>query len=742
MPRYICSLPNTKKAGRIPELITDDLKKIEDFARRWDQPGRGVYDCVGVLKEGARRRSREVIAELVQLHVDIDFKDIVDSPDNVDRRLRQLPLLPTEIRNSGGGRHVIYRLKEPIDASEPEFERACDLLKRLTACLCGDPAPAHPAALLRRPGTHNTKREKPVLCEVMWRGGDAVDITEIETLLDRLQGAPLFARGDRGNGHDRHSPFEHSAEKTPVDVAERLAAMQFKGRGESAMHTTQLACTASLLRAGCTVDHVVAEVLEATRAAVAGDARTAKWNWATEELEIRRMCTDFISNLHPELSVLLPDELRTKFEAAIAAGKTPKVVYARHIGWHVRSFENNEPEPANNPQAKAAEQAPEPGKTSAPFVLRPFVPFDPAGLPPRQWLYGRHYQRRTVSGTVAPGGFGKTTLCMVEAVAMATCRNLLGEQPEQRLRCWYHNGEDSLEELNRRLAAICQHFGIPQEELSGWFFMTSGNEVPLRVAKGYSNLVIDTRLIKHITEAIGDNQIDAATLDPLVTLHGVPENDTGKMDTVVRIFASITDTQDCAIELSHHTRKLLAGSSADYVVDDMRGAGSMKDAMRAVRMLNLMTKTDAESTGIPEHERPSYFRVDRVKANNAPPASAAIWRRFVNVDLPNGDEVGVVVPWEFPGQGAAPSPEKAEAERKAEEVFLRLLDRFVREERNVSDRGPQAAPTVFAKEAEAKGAKLGKAVLADAMRRLFAAGRIRIETYGRPSREYRRIVRV
>ena len=119
MPRYICSFPNVKKAGRIPELISDDPKKIEDFARRWDQPGRGVYDCVGTLKEGARRRSRETIAALEQLHVDIDFKDIVEKPDNVDQRLRQLPLLPTEVRNSGGGSHVIYGLKEPIQPTSP-----------------------------------------------------------------------------------------------------------------------------------------------------------------------------------------------------------------------------------------------------------------------------------------------------------------------------------------------------------------------------------------------------------------------------------------------------------------------------------------------------------------------------------------------------------------------------------------------------------------------------------------------
>jgi hypothetical protein len=329
---------------------------------------------------------------------------------------------------------------------------------------------------------------------------------------------------------------------------------------------------------------------------------------------------------------------------------------------------------------------------------------------------------------------------MVEQVSMATARNLLGEQPKERLRVWYHNGEDSLEELNRRLAAICQHYAIPQSELSGWFFMTSGNEVPLRVARGYSNLVINTGLIENINSQIGDNEIDVATFDPLVTLHGVPENDTGKMDTVVRIFAGIADQQNCAVELSHHTRKLMAGSTADYSVDDMRGAGAVKDAMRAVRMLNRMTPKDAEDVGILEHERAAYFRLDRVKGNNSRPALAT-WRRFVNVELPNTDEVGVVVPWEFPGQGAAPSPQKAEAERRVEAVFLALLDRFASDGRNVSDRGPTSAPALFAKEPEARAAKLGKAPLAEAMRRLFATSKIRMEPYGRTDHGKQRIAR-
>jgi len=375
------------------------------------------------------------------------------------------------------------------------------------------------------------------------------------------------------------------------------------------------------------------------------------------------------------------------------AGGRPLIFRRKGSGWHVKNMawawdkasgltNNNAGTTANDAAAPKSEN---PKKGPQAFSLKPFVPFDLATLPAREWLYGRHYQRRTVSATIAPGGYGKTTLCMVEAVAMATCRNLLREQPTQRLRVWYHNGEDNLEELCRRLGAICLQYQIPQEELRDWFFMTSGNEVPLRVATGYNDLKIDQPLIKRIGEAIETNQIDVAILDPLVTLHSVPEADNTKMDAVIRIFASIADGRDCSVELAHHTRKLPAGSNGnDYVAADIRGASALRDAVRAARMLNQMNEEDARNSGIPEHERANYFRVDRVKANNAP-AARALWRCFVNVDLPNGDEVGVVTPFNFPGQGA-PSPQKAKAEQDAENLFSTLLARLTLQGRTVSDR--------------------------------------------------------
>jgi RecA-family ATPase len=438
----------------------------------------------------------------------------------------------------------------------------------------------------------------------------------------------------------------------------------------------------------------------------------------------------------------VPAEFHDDWVKILLEGRRPTIT-RNGSSWFVRRVKEANQKIDDNENRTDGVEDTKGTQPGAPFILRPFKAFDLATLPPREFLFGKHYQRCTVGGTVAPGGTGKSTLEMVEAVSMSTARNLLNEPVKDRLRVWYHNGEDNMDELKRRVGAICQHYNVPLEELEGWFFMTTGNEVPLKVAQGYNNLHIDQRLIKCIIEQISDNEIDVATFDPLITLHSVPEKDTTKMDMVIRIFAKIAQDTNSAVEISHHTRKLQAGSAQeDLIIDDMRGPGALKDAMRAVRILNYMSRSDADNAGIDEFDRTSYFRVDRGKANNSPPAKAAIWRKFVNEILPNLDEVGVIVPWSFPGADAPPSPQRIEAELKAERIFLEILARLTLAGRFVIDSsGPSSAAFVFAKEKEARMAKVGKAALADAMRRLFDKGKIRIEDYVRANRHpARRII--
>ncbi len=85
-------------------------------------------------------------------------------------------------------------------------------------------------------------------------------------------------------------------------------------------------------------------------------------------------------------------------------------------------------------------------------------------------------------------------------------------------------------------------------------------------------------------------------------------------------FSGIADEHDCAFELAHHTRKQPAGSTAEYAMDDIRGASGTGDAVRAARVLNRMSQADAEAAAIGELERLSRFRVDRAKGNYSAPA--------------------------------------------------------------------------------------------------------------------------
>jgi RecA-family ATPase len=153
-------------------------------------------------------------------------------------------------------------------------------------------------------------------------------------------------------------------------------------------------------------------------------------------------------------------------------------------------------------------------------------------LPLRQWLYGRHYVRKFLSATLAAGGLGKSSLELVEAVAMASKMNLLDVPVPQQLRIanW---GEDPADEIERRVGAVLKHFKISREKIEGWLFVDSFRNQPLRVAsleKGEIVFPDDDAL----TKALIENRIDVLILDPFVKTHSVSENDNAAIDRVAR----------------------------------------------------------------------------------------------------------------------------------------------------------------------------------------------------------------
>ena len=207
MTYYVCSLPQHGEPGEPKELFTDDLALAERFIEAEDKrPGRGVFQCINPLLPGARRRSLETVARLQFIYFDLDLQNIEASRDDVIKRLRGLPVEFIWVRDSGfGNLHVGIEIKDAPVRDTPEYDRVVAVWKRLAEKLAADPAPVHPAALIRCVGTHNKKNGGNGLCHMLWNGGGPLDVTELEEL-DDLLAEPLLARKPKPAGEPHAAP--------------------------------------------------------------------------------------------------------------------------------------------------------------------------------------------------------------------------------------------------------------------------------------------------------------------------------------------------------------------------------------------------------------------------------------------------------------------------------------------------------------------------------------------------------
>lgn len=294
-----------------------------------------------------------------------------------------------------------------------------------------------------------------------------------------------------------------------------------------------------------------------------------------------------------------------------------------------------------------AEDAPLPGSDDGPRIEATCFEWrDPADIPARQWLYGRHLIRKFLSLDIAAGGIGKSSVKIVEALAMTTGRDLLGKEVHGGpLNVWIYNLEDPDEETERRIHAAAIRFDIKPEEVGGRLFVNSGRDQPLVIAEETdSGARIMRPVVNALVETMQARAIDVLTVDPFVSSHMVSENDNRAIDMVAKEWSRIADVCNCSINLVHHVRK---SNGMEVSAESSRGAISLIGAARSVIVYNRMTKEEGERAGIEPAKRGFYFRTQSDKANLAPP-EAADWHRMNNVDLPNGDQVGVACRWEWP----------------------------------------------------------------------------------------------
>jgi hypothetical protein len=305
-PVYLCSLPNERndpnESGE-RRVSTRDSAEVYAFIAKWNRPGRGTFFCVSTIQPD-RKRNKDNVAEIPGLWADIDFKDVKENEDSILKRVKTLPLPPSIVVRSGHGLHLYWRFKGPmivniVDGAET-IERIEAASKLLADLVGGDQKVTQVAALMRLPGTHNSKNaDEWTPVEIESSNPGEFELDDIEEML-AIKSPIVLRKVVPSPTADEINPFLAAAKnlgfKPPIDVEKRLAGMMFMGTADAAIHQTQISVSASLLNAGVAIEEVVSLVMEATIAA-AGDYGK-RWNWRIEERELRKACATWLKK-HP-----------------------------------------------------------------------------------------------------------------------------------------------------------------------------------------------------------------------------------------------------------------------------------------------------------------------------------------------------------------------------------------------------------------------------------------------------------
>jgi len=263
-----------------------------------------------------------------------------------------------------------------------------------------------------------------------------------------------------------------------------------------------------------------------------------------------------------------------------------------------------------------------------------------ARLTKRQWLMRGRYIKGFTTATVAPGGTGKSSLVIVEALAMATGKNLTFSEVSEPGNVWYINTEDPMDELRRRIIAAADHHRIPLDALEGKLTVTS-KRMKLVTDDPKKGMVINHAAVAELVQGVRERDIKLLIVDPFVRCHSVKENDNDGIDLVLQQFQDITEETGCAVSLVHHMSK---GKADPGNADKSRGATAFISSVRVAHTLYTMTDKEAAQFNVPIADSDLYRRLDSAKANMSRKSKSPHWFKMQTRKMFFDDEDVVAVP--------------------------------------------------------------------------------------------------
>ena len=342
--------------------------------------------------------------------------------------------------------------------------------------------------------------------------------------------------------------------------------------------------------------------------------------------------------------------------------------------------------------------------------------WDHRPIPERKWAIRDRVPLRQAGLFSGEGGTGKSIIELTKNVAHVTGKDWLGSMPEPGPAI-YVAAEDDADEIHIRLAAIAKHYGVTFADLveGGLHVLPMlGKDATLcSVTRGGN--VETTGLYKQLFEHASELKPKNISIDTLSRAFAGNEIDRTQVYAfAMHLQALATASEGSVTVLSHPSLHGISSGSG------ISGSTAWHGAFRFRQYLKGVKASDGEQ---PEND----LRELEFKKNQYGPLGESIVLRY---------QRGLFLP-----ESSISSLDKVAGEAKAEEMFLDLLRRFDGQGRNVSYKptAPNYAPTVFAAEDHAKKAGIRKTDLKAAMSRLFNAGKIHNETYGKPSRPFEKL---
>ena len=336
-------------------------------------------------------------------------------------------------------------------------------------------------------------------------------------------------------------------------------------------------------------------------------------------------------------------------------------------------------------------------------------------VPQRSWIVPDLLPDRQVAILSGDGGVGKSLLALQLAAAIATGGDWIGTLPIGG-PVLYLGAEDELDEMHRRLTDIASSRGTGLSTFVDLHLLSLAGEDAVLAVPDSAGLIAMTPLWRAVEEKVEVIRPRLLVVDNSADVFAGNEISRAQVRQFVAALRGLALRLDLAVLLLSHPS--LTG------INSGSGASGSTAWSNSVRSRLYLDRPKAEDGAAPDPD----LRVLRVmKANYAATGAETRLRWKAGVLRPDG--VGLS------------GFDRAAGEADAETAFLHILARFHEQGRNVSHQpGPTYAPAQFARSPDAAG--ISRRGFVAAMERLFTAGRIRVEEYGRLSKRRSRIASV